>query len=461
MKVLIVSANKEMLPDPVAPLGAAYVAGSLESEGHEVLIADLGIPEQDEGLMRTIADYNPELIGISFRNIDNVAFPKTRIFFEELKDCVSRIRSVTSVPAVLGGSGFSLLPRELMEHTGCRYGIAGEGERSINVFIKALQKEKGLDKVPGLLWRRNGILIQNPGGVIENLDLVPPPSRGLMDNSYYLEKGGSGNIQTKRGCDKRCVYCTYPALQGRNVRLRNPQSAANEMFEAYERYGIKHFFVVDNVFNNPLEHALDFCRELKKRKPEFKWSCYAHPENFTEELASLMAESGCSGVEFGLDALSDVMLKNLRKNFTVEQALRVSGICSRSGLPFCHSLLLGGPGENIRTVRETFDNVKASLPTAVIVMIGIRILPGTPLHWSLLKKGYIGKNENLLYPKFYVSPDLDDEAMECIRQKVRSEKRWVAPGYSSKYEEKLQGRLRKLKHYGPLWEYFSIVPPKR
>ena len=35
---------------------------------------------------------------------------------------------------------------------------------------------------------------------------------------YYLQSGSIASIQAKRGCPYRCVYCTYPLLEGGTVR---------------------------------------------------------------------------------------------------------------------------------------------------------------------------------------------------------------------------------------------------
>lgn len=41
MRVLLVSANREQIPDPVFPLGLAYVAAAAQLAGHQVAVADL------------------------------------------------------------------------------------------------------------------------------------------------------------------------------------------------------------------------------------------------------------------------------------------------------------------------------------------------------------------------------------------------------------------------------------
>ena len=53
-------------------------------------------------------------------------------------------------------------------------------------------------------------------------------------------------------------------------------------------------------------------------------------------------------------------------------------------------------------------------PTAVIALTGIRVLPGTGMVEIALRDGQIDADDNLLYPKFYISPTLGDELIERI-----------------------------------------------
>ena len=32
----------------------------------------------------------------------------------------------------------------------------------------------------------------------------------LLDNQRYFVEGGQGNVESKRGCPKQCIYCADP-----------------------------------------------------------------------------------------------------------------------------------------------------------------------------------------------------------------------------------------------------------
>ena len=84
-----------------------------------------------------------------------------------------------------------------------------------------------------------------------------------------------GNIQTKRGCSFKCIYCTYPVIEGKKVRLRNPTLVCDEI-EVMLEQGIDNIFFVDNTFNYPVDHAMKICLEIIDLILKVKSGCYAH-----------------------------------------------------------------------------------------------------------------------------------------------------------------------------------------
>ena len=78
MRVLLISANVEKLPDPVAPLGLAYLSSALKCRGHEVQSLDLCFEEDiPAALAKSFQNFHPQAIGLSLRNVDNVCYPDT------------------------------------------------------------------------------------------------------------------------------------------------------------------------------------------------------------------------------------------------------------------------------------------------------------------------------------------------------------------------------------------------
>jgi radical SAM superfamily enzyme YgiQ (UPF0313 family) len=457
MKVLLVSANKEMLPDPVAPLGLAYIAAFLMDNDHQVDIVDLCFALDDEKtLANKLKTYMPDIIGISIRNIDNVSFPNSVSYLSFYKDVVSWCRSCSNAHIIVGGSGFTLMPLEILHYLNLDYGIIGEGEERFLEVITELSKNRTNMEVPGLINSKSTPQPEFAPTTFLDFDHIPFPKRDLLDNDAYMKYGGMGNIQTKRGCAFNCIYCTYPLIEGKEVRLRTPKRVVDEIEHMKEVCGIDTFFVVDNVFNYPPDHAQEICKEIIKREIRVRWSCYSNPAFITKELVGLMRDAGCTGIEFGTDSCVNVVLERLRKKFTLEDIRHASSICRKIGMSFCHDILLGAPGENMDTVSETLHIMEEIDPTALIIMIGIRIFPGTELASFAEREGMLSEDKLSLTPQFYISPAVSPFIVEFIKEYAQSHNNCIVPGQNIMNDIRIQKKLRHYGIRGPLWEHMGI-----
>ena len=80
------------------------------------------------------------LVGLTLRNADDSFWPGAESFVEPLRGLVKTLRRLTKAPLVLGGAGFSIFPREILEFTGADYGIRGDGEIALPALYRALAR---------------------------------------------------------------------------------------------------------------------------------------------------------------------------------------------------------------------------------------------------------------------------------------------------------------------------------
>ena len=464
MRVLLVSPNREHLPDPVFPLGLSYIAAAVRQHGHQVRIIDLCFSEDMESnIHKTISDFQPEVIGMSLRNMDDVCFPKQHSYLEEYRTTISLLRRYSSAPLVLGGSGFTIMPDAFMQELGADFGIIGEGEKAFPELLENItslapslvrREEKihsatAAHNLPPLQGRIEGGIgrISSSRARIKDLDRIIP-DRELFDFGSYYRLGGMLNIQTKRGCPFKCIYCTYPQVEGRTVRMRSPQSVADEIEQIIAATGAEHLFFVDSIFNYPVSHAKAVCYEIIRRGLNIQWSCYANPAHMSEALADAMVRAGCTAVEFGTDSLVDEMLRIMGKSFTFDKVRKASAICKKSGLKFCHFIFAGSPGETDETIDLTLKRLEEIGPDAAVIMAGIRIFPGTAL--AAYTRQELGISDIGLTPVFYHSRKLTD--YDKVAEAVSKKKNWIMPGYEINFHPRLQKKLREHGIKGSLWE---------
>ena len=153
MRALLISANTEQLQMPVLPMGLACVAAAAEHAGHEVRFLNLMTKDdfQELKLENAVSGFNPELIGVSVRNIDDQCMKSPRFLLDAVKNVVTSCRRLTPVPIVLGGAGYSIYPRSALAYLGADMGIKGEGEAAFVKLLDALSRKEGLAGVPNLV----------------------------------------------------------------------------------------------------------------------------------------------------------------------------------------------------------------------------------------------------------------------------------------------------------------------
>lgn len=158
MRVLLISANTETINMPVFPLGLACVAEAVQSAGHEIKLVDL-MDQHDARLVlgNAISEFQPEIIGISVRNIDDQCMAKPRFLLDSVKDVVSDCRRFTDVPITLGGAGYSIFPESALEYLGAEMGIQGEGEIAFVTLLERLSQKEDLSGISGIYLSGKGL----------------------------------------------------------------------------------------------------------------------------------------------------------------------------------------------------------------------------------------------------------------------------------------------------------------
>ena len=453
-RILLISVNRCTSPDPVFPLGLAHINAALRHAGHETRWVDCNV--NGDSLLETLTGFQPDFVGISLRNIDDVLIRQQETYYDGLATLRDTIRQHSRCPIILGGSGFSIFPEKLLALTGADYGIAGEGEPGILALIDALKNGGGFGQVPSLVHRQDGKIVINPltPGLIDlqltEADRPPEIAR------TYLAASDTLNLQTQRGCHFLCCYCTYPVIEGKNNRRRPPEMVAAEL-ENLQQQGAKFVFIVDSVFNSTPRHVTEICEAILRRNVKISWSCFLRPRGLTAELMDLMARAGLTHIEFGTDSFSDVTLKTYAKHFTFEDVFESSELARKRNIDYCHFLICGGPGETAATLQEGFDNSLRLKNTTIMAFVGMRIYPGTPLFTQAVAEGIIQADADLLAPAYYLAPGLTEEMIFTkLRAFSQRSPSWVAGDPPPGYQEVIK-RLRKRGVAGPLWSYLSTV----
>ncbi|MGB9486720.1 MAG: radical SAM protein [Terriglobia bacterium] len=396
---------------PVLPLGLACVAAATRNAGNEVSLLNLmfeGDPKL--GIRNSIEDFRPDVIGISVRNIDDQNMPHPQFLLAPVREIIASCRSLSVAPIILGGAGYSIFPESALRYLGADMGIQGEGEVVFPIVVDRIGKGGQVSDVPGICL---------PGQPAEgrsferNLDDLPLP-----EPSLWIPPGADNRklwvpVQSRRGCPLDCTFCSTSAIEGRSVRRRSPDRIVKWLADLRET-GCRNCNFVDNTFNLPPTYAKDLCRQVIQAELDLNLWCIIYPKWIDTELVELMRQAGCRQISFGFESGSDRMLRSLNKQFNRQEVSAVSKMFAEAGIERMGFLLLGGPGETKDSVEESLSFADSLNLEALKITVGLRIYRQTPLARTALSEGVIRADEDLLLPRFYLTPELRDWLPERV-----------------------------------------------
>ncbi len=406
MKVLLLNPPiREWAKPNVFPLGLAYLASVLRESGHEVEVLDINAFRWTrETVERKIKEAEFDLLGIG-AIVTVYGYVKWLVGISKKHHPGKKV--------VVGGSVGTSIPHIVLEKTGADIACIGEGEMTIVDMVKALERGEDLSGVNGIWFRGQGGRIIKTGAraPIADLDAIPLPAWDIFPMDIYLKNpvgapnrnkwvdGGSTedgvpsmNLSATRGCPYKCIYC-YHDFMGQKYRHRSPANIIREMRALYDRYGVRYFHFVDDEFCLKKGFVFDFCKAVRGEfGGDVTWGCSGRVNLMTEEMIAAMAEAGCVLIGYGIESGSQRMLGVMKKGVTVEQAKNAVRLTvKRLGWADC-SFMIGTPGENMETVRETIDFCKELDLTPEVIFFATPY-PGTELYDMALAGGKIQDEE--------------------------------------------------------------------
>jgi radical SAM superfamily enzyme YgiQ (UPF0313 family) len=275
--ILLISANRFCAPYPVYPIGISYLATFMKKnlQDYQILELDLNLSDLNS-ISEIVSENDVRYVGVSMRNIDDNNIYEKSSFIDWYKQIVDTLKTHTKVPIVAGGAGVSIFPKYLLEYIGADYGIKGEGENSLVELIRLLDLGKDIKNIEGLVYKNtNGELKQNTrSNYLQALDL----DFNLDSLNFYWDKSGMLSIQTKRGCPKICIYCSYPVIEGTDVRTLDIDTIVKTLKKLREEQKINYVFFTDSIFNINKKYNRELCQAIIDNGVKVDWGAYFAPD---------------------------------------------------------------------------------------------------------------------------------------------------------------------------------------
>ena len=429
-------------------LGISYVAAVLNKAGHDAWLYNADFLDVDrymtlyncfkefphyieifrderheiwEEVVSAILSFAPDWVGYTSYTANVSA---VNIISQKVKAQMPKIKQV------VGGVQSTLDPELLYRLPAVDFSIRREGEYAMLDLVNGIDASK----IQGVCYHNTSscgvgtnqehpIQISNNGHaqVIRELDKLPYPERdkywgrnGIMkEEKLHMDVSYVISI---RGCPYRCAFCASPNVWGRaNTVFRSPEEITEEMDFVKQHYWrgehvdfgmlsancstkeemLKESLVikdntivyfVDDIFTLRKDRVKTLMRRMMDANLSMPWKCESRADRIDQEMADLMAASGCKRVKIGFESGSNRILKQIKKDETKEDMIRGVKYLKKAGVPITGYFMAGFPGETDQDLMETVEFAK-SLELDYYSLSILAPYYGTDIHMEVLNSG--------------------------------------------------------------------------
>ncbi len=401
------------------PFSLLAIGTAVEKNGFKVKLMDLQCAA-DPSVEYVIDEINlyrrtnqEFIVGISSLSTQYAWVKK---FILTLKD------KLPGISVVVGGH-IVVAAELLLNKAQADYICLKEGEEVLPELIRRINKGDTSPSLPGIAFKRNGEIIKHKNNrylkefEIPNLSLIKledylvHPREDILfgQHSEYIKRADEDDklvsIMFSRGCFGSCGFC-HRHIPG--YRQPPVDWCIEYLRLFYDRYGVKYFRFLDELFLHDREWLNEFYEKLTDSGMNILFRIAgSRTDCIDDDILNKLKTMGCIAVNYGIESGSQVMLDKMKKRTTVEQNRKAIRKTLEHGMSVITYYILGYQGETSRTLRETSDfmtehgierqNYSTIFPIPV---------PGTELYNYCLQAGIIEDEER------YLEKELNEIAMK-------------------------------------------------
>ena len=369
------------------PQGLAYIAAVLRKEGHEVFIYSQDRDHFSEEHLTYYLDQNHfDIIGVS---VIGGYYQYKKLL--ELSQAIHRSQHKPFY--IIGGHGPSPDPAYFFRKTLADAIVIGEGELTVVELVDAIGNARSLSQVKGIAYR-NGeeVIITEERPLIQEVDMIPWPAYDLFPIDYYrlIREPLTSNhdfvmpMLSGRGCPFKCNFC-YRLDKG--FRPRSHESIVEEISFLKQQYGITYIAFSDDLLMSSEERTVELCEAFLAAQLNIKWSCNGRLNYAKPEVLTLMKRAGFVFINYGIEAMDNQILRNMKKGLTTDMVTRGVEATLKVGISPGLNIIWGNIGETRETLAKGVEFLlKYSDASQRRTIRPVTPYPGSPLYYYAIEK---------------------------------------------------------------------------
>jgi anaerobic magnesium-protoporphyrin IX monomethyl ester cyclase len=345
------------------PNGAlTSLAGNVDRH-HRIAVADLVLVQQHirATIEHLVDEIQPELVGLSVMTFQR----------KTAKKIIELLRSLRpGLRVIVGGYDPSMAP-EAYTSSDVDFIVRGEGEITFRELVRAIETDRGYERILGLSYREANRFHHNPDRPVSGLDSreIRLPNRDARVLSGYTMLGRQVDVvETSRGCTFDCSFCSIIAMRGRQFHTYAFDRVLTDIRDA-QAHGARAIFLVDDNITLNVSRFEALCRAIidagLNHLDYIVQAMTSAIANHGETLVPLMRKAGFRYVFLGIENILEEDLNFLRassKNARREKGRKV-GNAAIQAIEALHQhkmyvvggLIVGNPGDTRESIETNLD----------------------------------------------------------------------------------------------------------
>lgn len=384
------------------PLWSRLIAGYARDRGCSAEIIDS--EAEDWGPERVAAEVvarQPRLVGMVVFGHQPSASTQQMAAAGPL--CQAIKAAAPSQKIIIVGGHVSALPERTLREEAVDFACNGEGPATVAQLVDALKAGESADfaKVEGLVYWKDGAVESNPPApLIKDLDkdlhgdvwdLLPMKKYRAHNWQCFGDLAARqpyASIYTSLGCPYKCTFCCINAPFGVNrYRMRRPAAVAAEIGLLHDKYGVKTYKIIDEMFVLNERHVLGLCDLLIERGYDLNIWAYARVDTVKPHMLDRLRRAGIRWLALGIESGSEHVRDGAEKSFDQDDIIGIVRQIQSAGINVIGNFIFGLPDDDLVTMQQTLD-LALELNCEFANFYSAMAYPGSPLYRMAVENGW-------------------------------------------------------------------------
>ncbi len=361
------------------PIWAGLIATFVRNQGFSVAIVDANATDLGPSeVAEAVQEANPTLTAIVVYGQQPSA--STQLMPAAGAICTQIKHSCPEAKTILLGGHVAALPDRTLVEEDADFVSRGEGLWTLVDLLQALSDSRVSFEQVRDLYRRQGkrLRVGPRAALVANLDeYLPRPAWNLLPMGLYrahnwhcfggIERQPYAALYTSLGCPFRCSFCCIQApfksgetaaarrVFSNSYRLWSPQSVIDQIDLLVNDYGVRNLKFADELFVLRPSHVNGICDLIIERGYDLNIWAYARVDTISDRMLGKLRRAGVTWLALGIEAASERVRKDIRKNFNQERVYGTIRKVKSEGMNIIGNYIFGLPEDDLATMKETLD----------------------------------------------------------------------------------------------------------